>query len=517
MNWFLRQGDKERGRQGETRVASEPPYLLVSLSPCLRSLVIGAALLVAGCASDDSQPTPPPVSRASVALRVLVVNEPELAAAIERLRGEWAERLGGSLTAEAKPWSEVAAADSLDADVILFPSRYMGELCTRGWLRPVRSNVLEDAEFNADDIFPLVRRKLINWGGQTMALPLGVDLPVMCFRVERFEWVHRRPPETWKDYGQQILPENAPKIEQPSSTLPATWEPFYTWSAPLLLVRVASYSAPADGSVLFDPKSMKPRITEPPFVRALTELSQVDSFKRIGDPRDDSDRKLREPEAASWQVATGYAMFTAIGLPPSGHRRIVREHAKLAPSDGSERIGWMQLPGTLEHYDSALQSWEHESSIRRVPLLGVGDRLIAVTASSRNAASSFKLLAWLASAEVSSQLARTGAGTMPVRKSLATAPAWYDSKLNSPERSQLGGLLGTALASPQHLLVPRIPGIDEYLGTIDKAVQDVVLLKNTDPQSALKRAAQEWEAITNRLGREKQREAYLKHLNISEP
>src|ERR1700675_534418 len=76
-----------------------------------------------------AEPTP------NVALRVLVVNDLALAEAIGRLRGEWAERFGGTLTAETKAWADLADAKSLDADVVVFPTRYLGELYTRGWLR----------------------------------------------------------------------------------------------------------------------------------------------------------------------------------------------------------------------------------------------------------------------------------------------------------------------------------------------------------------------------------------------
>ena len=136
-----------------------------------------AILAIAGCAGEPpAPPDSPAASPPSVALRVLVVNEPELAEAIDRLRGEWDERFGGRLSAESKPWTDVAAADAIDADLIVFPTRYLGELATRGWLRPVRQNVLESDAFDAADVFPLVRRNLVTWGGQVMALPLGVDL-----------------------------------------------------------------------------------------------------------------------------------------------------------------------------------------------------------------------------------------------------------------------------------------------------------------------------------------------------
>ena len=83
-----------------------------------------------------------------------------------------------NLSATSSEWKDVAGAKSIEADVVIFPSRYLGELCTRGWLQPVRPSVLEGDEFNGDDVFPLVRRELMRWGGEVMALPLGVELAV---------------------------------------------------------------------------------------------------------------------------------------------------------------------------------------------------------------------------------------------------------------------------------------------------------------------------------------------------
>src|SRR6476659_1167758 len=76
---------------------------------------------------------------------------------------EWAERSGGTLNASSATWADVAAMKELDADAIVFPSRYLGELCTRDWLRPVRSSVLDSPEFNAADIFPLLRHTVMKW------------------------------------------------------------------------------------------------------------------------------------------------------------------------------------------------------------------------------------------------------------------------------------------------------------------------------------------------------------------
>jgi hypothetical protein len=320
-------------------------------------------------------------------LRVLVVNEPELAEAINRLRGEWAERSGGELSALATAWDQLIKLKSIDADVVVFPSRYLGELCMREWLRPVRPNVLESKELNIEDVFPLVRRKLLRWGGEVMALPLGID-PLTL-----------RPDER----------------EQPGIAL---------------LVEAVRASSDQGDNVLFDIETMKPRITDPAFIENLERL----------------------------------------------------------PRRGDTTV---------------------------LPVLGYSDRLIAVTSASRNAASAFKLLAWLAQADTSSQLAQAGSPTFPVRESLAASPTWYGSEMPAEERLATGSALKRMLTAQQCLSVPRIPGVDQYMTALDEAVRSVINSEST-PEEALQKAAQHWEQITDVHGREAQREAYLEHLGINE-
>ena len=361
-------------------------------------LIVGV-LLLSGCPRGE-QAKPPAAAetpRASVALRVLVVNEPELADAINRLRGEWAERSGGELKANSLTWSEVAAAKSLDTDVIIFPSRYMGELCTRGWLRPVRQTILNSREFNAPDVFPLIRRDLMKWGGEVMALPLGVSIAM-------------RTKSTEGHPGVSLLAEAAP----------------------------AALSNQREGA-LFEPQTMKPRIGDAAFVSALEGL------------------------------------------------------AKKVPEEG---------PIGIKFADSA-------------PVFGLEDRLVAVSTASRNGASAFKLITWLASAEISTQLARAGKPMMPVRRSLASSSAWYNARLNSSERAKLSQALSGALSGEKCLLIPRIPGVDGYMEALDAAVK-TALVDKVPANVALQKAADRWEQLTNAKGRDSQRQAYWKDLGISE-
>jgi hypothetical protein len=329
-------------------------------------------------------------------LRVLVVNEPELTEAIDRLRGEWNDRSGGELNTSDMTWAELAAAKSPNADVIVFPSRYLGEMGTRNWLRPVRSNVLQSDELKLSDVFPIVGRQLIQWGGEVMALPLGLDPASIR-------------PDLEKHPAIAFLVEAAPGATSQNREV-----------------------------ALFDTQTMKPRFTEPEFVDALQRLSNRDN---------NSTRQSREREM--------------------------------------------------------------------IPVLGYADRLVAVTAASRNAASAFQLLAWIAQPDISSQVASAGSGTLPVRRSLVSSKSWYSPELAAAHKD-IGKVLEVALGGDRCLLVARIPGVDDYMSALDEAVKSAVV-DNVPPQQALEKSARRWDEITDAHGRERQCDAYLKHLGINEP
>jgi ABC-type glycerol-3-phosphate transport system substrate-binding protein len=149
-----------------------------------------------------------------------------------------------------------------------------------------------------------------------------------------------------------------------------------------------------------------------------------------------------------------------------------------------------------------------------VPLLGYNDRLIAVTQSTHNAASAFRFITWLAQPETSTQLARVGNAQLPARLSVASSAAWYDPALGATDRADRGNALARLLSAEQFILLPRIPGIDDYLSVLDEAVGST-----TDALSAFKaleRAVEKWEKITDSRGRDAQRQAYLKSLNITD-
>src|SRR6185436_16377595 len=150
---------------------------------------------------------------------------------------------------------------------------------------------------------------------------------------------------------------------------------------------------------------------------------------------------------------------------------------------------------------------------RIVPVLGFADRLIAVSSASRNGASAFKLAAWLASADVSTQINAAEGKLLSVRRPNGTRTSQSNPAERSGDVGDVAKTLEAALNADQCLLVPRIPGVDEYMSALDEAAKTPPADKAA-AEAAMQKVAVRWEQITNAHGREAQRRAYLKHLQI---
>ncbi|MEO0530161.1 MAG: hypothetical protein AAF266_06225 [Planctomycetota bacterium] len=195
-----------------------------------------AMIALAGCKKEQSEVAgdESALPRAAVTLKIAVVNDEPLRRAIDRLRGEWKTLTDGEVETVA------ASLDaSSDADLIVFPSRAIGELCEADVLRPMRDGVLRSESLRFDDFLPLIRDHEIVYGQQTMALPIGCPTPVMLVA----------DPE-----GPSSLKASDDDVELGLAYL--------AWAAPHAVHR-------SRVATLFDPDDFTPRLDEPPFVRAL--------------------------------------------------------------------------------------------------------------------------------------------------------------------------------------------------------------------------------------------------------
>ncbi len=428
-------------------------------------VAIGLGLAISwGCARNDPSPTVEPgvtaTPRAAVQLTLLVVDDPELAAAARVLRGEWAERSGGELVVQEMTLDEMLAAKQFSADAIVYPSRHVGTLVARDWLRPVRDSVLKSDDFALGDLLLLVRNESMRYAGRIFGVSLGEPPLLMAWQMPPTPDAVASLPDTWEKLD-RLLP-----LETSEDNLAAE-----------LIVRAASYvDRQHRAELLFDPQSMAPRLTSPPVVRALERMVA---------------RTNRTDRTAA------RARFT---WPTAGEL------------EGELPWHFAALPRAASVFDSLRDRWEPQTAGRPMAVLGFAGRLVSVTRASRNATSAFKLLAWLTTGNTATQLSSRSQATVWFRNSQKVqAHRWLADRGGE----QVARLVTRQLSSDSFYILPRIPGIDRYLKSLNEAVASAVR-GELPPDVALASTAAQWNTLTEILGPREQRLAYRSHLGLTE-
>ncbi|MEM8944176.1 MAG: hypothetical protein AAGD11_03260 [Planctomycetota bacterium] len=389
---------------------------------------------------------------------MLVVDDPGIAAGLKLLRGEWAERSSGEISVLEWTAQELLGADDVTADAIIYPTRYLGALVEREAIRPVRKSVLASDELALDDIYPLVRNRAMRFGAQVFAISLG-EAPLLLVSREEMagspEWRELRAP-----LGS----------EKPTLTYPLAVE---------FLLRGSAYARQGKQPVRwFHTDSMQPQLVGEPFVRALTDMI-----------------------AGGKQVESEMADRLSIGWPSS------------ARGNAADSTNYGALPQSSEVFSPLLKTWEPPDRQREVAYLGFAGRMASVTRATRNSSSAFKLLRWLASPEISTQLSPRSDATLWFRQSQKSkAKKWLGAAQNPDEVTELVGQL---LSSGDAHVLPRIPGIDEYLQSLQAEISAAIDAKDSSP-ALLERIAVEWNEITDRYGRGRQAVVYRRHLGLEE-
>jgi multiple sugar transport system substrate-binding protein len=475
-------------------------------------------LLLAGCpkpdANSDRKPTERPLE--GVKLRLAVVDDPALAAAVIRARGEWNAQTGSELEVVETTERDLLGGERLSADAAICPSWLMGVLAERGRLAPVPKPVLHSAEWT--DVLPLLRLREAVWGTRTMAVPFGSPVFFCYYRADLLEKLGRRPPKTWGEYQElaKLLKGDAPAAKVEASGSKAwcgTIEPLAPgWAGLVLLARAAPYAKHRDNySTLFDAETMAPLVAGPPFVRALEELVAA---AKLG-PTDPLRFDPAAARAAFWSGRCGMALTW-----PSAAKTPEGLAASAASSTANSvnttiRVGFIELPGSREVFNRDAETPERRSDDENphVPSLSIAGRLGVVGKDSPHVDAAFQLLLWLSNSQVGPQVSAASLATTLFRQSNLTLPGLWIEKPAAAAAAKYADAAEAAFRHEQWLGALRIPGRPEYLAALDEAVAAAVSGKQK-PKDALTDAAAKWQKITARLGVERQRTAYRHSLGL---
>jgi multiple sugar transport system substrate-binding protein len=272
----------------------------------------------------------------------------------------------------------------------------------------------------------------------------------------------------------------------------------------MLLARAAAYARHRDYfTVLFNAQTMEPRIDGPPFVRALEELvAAVGAHHQTAGRLTPTDT-LGELLAGRCALAIGWLPPAGYGLQASGTGNEAPKPEARSPKSVAD-VACVPLPGARESFDWDQKAYE-PGALRRVPLLACEGRYASVTARAEHPAAARELLSALASGEWAVRASSPSAATTVFRGSqVEEAERW--TSVDRSVATAYAKSVGESLDTQDVMYALRIPGREEYLAALDKAVRAAVSGRQK-PQAVLTAAAAEWRAITGKLGVTSQRTA----------
>ncbi len=475
--------------------------------PCLGLL----GSLMWGCTERQApEVAPAAIPQGPGEVKLLVVDDPEMCAAIEQLRAEWKARTGTSIAISQASSADLISAESLaeQPDAVIYPSRLLGTLAERKWIAPLPADFTGNRELAWSDTFELLQIAETNWSKTPHAVPFGSPVLTCYYRPDLLESQRKSPPRSWQEYHDQA--DVLGRREDLGAAAPPAGAVWYGslqpladgWAGRVLLARAAPYSKHRDHySTYFEIETMEPLIAGAGFVRALEELV---ADARLGPPNQiemDADTVRRE-------FLAGHAAF-ALTWP--GHAGTKGEaHEKPVST------GFAELPGSPVVYHFAHKSWEKRQTDEswQVPLLGSAGRLGSIATKGAEPAGAFQVLAWLAGREWGPKVSSASPATTLYRRSQIRNPQpWLDPGTDAAAAQAYATSVHDALNRQQYLLAPRIPGEAQYMEALDAAVH-ATLRQEKSAADALNEAAQKWQAITESLGIDAQKSAYRSSLGL---
>ncbi|CAN5790173.1 hypothetical protein BH23CHL5_BH23CHL5_26570 [soil metagenome] len=398
---------------------------------------------------------------------------------------------------------EDARTDSNRFDGALVPMWQLGELIADELILPLADlhNAADSRSQANQELseFPSIGQ-LRRFGDTRYATPLDANSLLLYYRTDL---VGNAPDSiaTWSDLIESSRSLSTPSINGVSLGLgrgSVGYTNFLALANPMFI-------GPQNASNFwFDPETFDSLIDREPFGETAALFLQLSDLG----PRDQFNWT---PAESCRHFLDGNSVFT---IAPC-------DMVRLIPGSGfAEQIGIARLPGSHVYFDPSDGS-AYSSDKPNTPGNAFGSNWGGIVrTSARDPEAAVTLLDSLSVVTASSPLDWSlGGGLCPGRPSqlprnFAPADDRIVQELGYPNLllSQFSDALEATLTAPLRFPHLRIPGANDYHSILDRAVHDLATAANTSISSVLRRAAAEFNVISDRLGRQRQLKMYRQSL-----
>lgn len=454
---------------------------------------------------------------------VLTFQGPMIVEPLRRRAAEMHERTGLRVEIHTVAFNELYEAVGKGFQ----EGRYHGAVLSTQWLvdyaaagqiEELGSRIAGDPDLRWNDIALFFREFSSSYDGRVYAIPFDGDFQMVYYRADLLAQAGMRPPVTWDDYiaiakrfhGTDINGDNNPDFGSCIAKKPQSLSYWNIWS-------IAGSFLQTNGTrqgAFFDPDTMKPLVNNRGFAAALA------IYEETGRYAPDNELMLTLTDARELFIAGRCALTIDWGdigtLAIAPHSRVARS------------VGAAILPGTrrvLDHATGTLVPCTESrcphaiAGINHAPYAAFGGwgGVISASAPAPLKDAVFAFFFYVSQpAQANVDVTIGASGFNPYRISqLQTRAAWHEAGMSDEVIGRYLGAIGASLNSPNMVLDLRIPQTQRYQQVVlDNAITRFLTRELTAAET-MAEIESGWEAITEELGRNSQRQAYRASLGMT--
>ncbi len=405
------------------------------------------------------------------------------------------------------------ATGTVDFDIIEMGAPFEGDVCGKGLASEMPDWVKTQIEM--DDYVGYLKAPVGTWGGKTYRISIDGDCHTFNYRTDYFADADLAA--AWKAEGHEgdfAVPKTWQKVQEVTKFLKGKkvggqdaygyLDPIKGWGGfgfYFLGSRATAYAKhPDDKAWLFDIDTMKPRVNNPAWVRAIQDV--IDAL-----PSEPADQLNADPGT------TGFQQFLAGTGSMLSWWGDIGSNAKTSDSSVvGDVTGFSILPGSDDVYNAGTGAWDKLASgpnyAPNMAYIGWGVYVMArVDADPAKQRAAWSAAAHLGGKDLSLWCAAYPSGFQPYRQSHFDIKEWVAAGYDEAFITSYLNSEADSYNHPNAAIEPRIPGIFQYYSAAEDELSKIWAGGSSAQEGADKIAAA-WEKITDGIGRDKQIELY---------
>jgi multiple sugar transport system substrate-binding protein len=460
-----------------------------------------------------------------VEITLLTFDGPQIAEPLQRHAPEFQELTGATVNVVTVPNANLyqtmltdMATGTNSYDAFVFAPQWIVDFVTPGYLEDLTPYVENDAAIEWDDVGGFFRDFSATYNGSVYTIPLDGDFHMVYYRLDVLEAAGLEAPKTWDDYlavaqathGQDMNGDGEP--DYGSCISKARNQQAYWWILSIATPFIQSQGT-AQGA-FFNTDTLVPLTDNPGFIRALDIYKETNQYG--------------PPEEQTLGVGDTRGLFT------SGRCALTLDWGDIGTlaidpeqSTVQDKVGSIITPGSTEVMDfttNELVACDETTcpyaidGVNHAPFASFGGWSGGINAAvdQQKKDAAYAYLSYVsapAQSNVDVTIGRTGFNPYRISQ-FESIDNWVTAGMSEAAAQDYLGAIQASLNSPNMVLDIRVPQNQRYEQVVLDDVLSRFLAGELTSAEAAKEISDRWEEITEELGRDAQKAAYVASLGI---